>query len=434
MKVLLVNTYSSGGAAVACIRLHEGLLRIGVESNLLFMNYSAGGRVMEKVNVFEPQLDRKGFLKRALKKFFRLTGIDRSEYELIIKKQIRKQVPGTIEWFSFPDSGIDISNHPLFQEADIINIHWVADFIDLSFFKNNKKPVVWTLHDMNAFTGGCHYSGGCTKYLSGCAVCPQLSDCDDDTFSGRNFRIKRNSLKSVNNFHIVSPSGWLADLSAASPLLGKYPHYHIPNGTDETVFKPEEQKSARQKLNLPVVGKIILFIANDLHTKRKGYELLKAAFEKLESDYIILCSVGRSGSETINNATVIELGEIRTEKEMSLVYSAADLFVIPSLEENLPNTVIEALLCGLPVAGFPVGGIPEMITDGVNGLLTNKADVDDLVVIIQSFLAGKYIFDRTEIRNNAIQKFGISIQVKAYKSLYEKILIEQSSQKRRHIK
>jgi glycosyltransferase involved in cell wall biosynthesis len=229
-------------------------------------------------------------------------------------------------------------------------------------------------------------------------------------------------MKFVNRLHIIAPSKWLKDLSQTSPLLKKFLHYHIPNGIDHDIFQPEEQTSARQKLNLPVGRKIFLFIADDLKTKRKGYNLLKTAFEKLASDDVVLCSVGRSGTGTIDNPNVIELGVVQTEKEMNLVYSAADLFIIPSLEDNLPNTVIEALLCGIPVAGFPIGGITDMITDGVNGYLASKVGIDELVLILRKYLNGKHIFNKEKIRNNAILKYGIAVQVNAYKKLYVKVL------------
>ena len=122
MKVLLINTYSSGGAATACIRLHKGLLRSGIDSNLLFMSFSSN-RVIENIQVFKLPLKRYSFLNRVLKKLIRVVGLGRNEHDRKIKEQIKKQVPNIIEWFSFPDSKIDISAHPLFQEADIVNIH-----------------------------------------------------------------------------------------------------------------------------------------------------------------------------------------------------------------------------------------------------------------------------------------------------------------------
>jgi len=421
MNILLINTFSKGGAAVACIRLHEGLLNDGVDSHLLFMNFSSN-RVIENIQIFKPPTMRNSFLKRVLRKLYCMAGISRTGHDLKIKKQIKNQIPHIIEWFSFPDTGIDITLHPLYKDADIINIHWIADFVDFSFLKNNTKPIVWTLHDMNAFTGGCHYSEDCDKYLSGCSICPQLSSCSDNTFAGRNFKIKTDSMNNINKLHIVSPSKWLKDLSHTSLLLKRFPHYNIPNGIDPAVFQPKEQTSAREKLNLPVSKKIILFIADNLSTKRKGYRLLKSAFEKISSDDVVLCSVGKSGEENINNHNLFELGLIKTEEEMCLVYSAADLFVIPSLEDNLPNTVIEALLCGLPVVGFPIGGITDMIIDGVNGYLATNITVDKLVIILKKYFSGQSVFNRGKIRNNAILKYGIDVQVKAYKALYEKAL------------
>jgi len=421
MKVLLVNTYSIGGAAAACIRLHQGLLKYGIDSKLLLLNFS-GNRAIENFQVYTQTPAKRNLLTRAIKKILRITRIDKSIYDNKIKEQIRGLIPNTIEWFSFPDSGIDISQHPFFEEADIVNVHWIADFVDFSYLTNQTKPIIWSLHDMNAFTGGCHYSGECDKFLSGCSVCPQLSDCDNNKFSARNFRIKKRTYKRINNFYIVALSKWLMDLSKGSPLLRKFPHYHIPNGIDADVFQMREKDKARQFLGLPSEQKIFLFIATDLTTKRKGYSLLKSAFERLGAEDVILCTVGKPGIHAIDKFNVFELGEISTEEEMSVVYSAADLLVMPSLEDNLPNTVIEALLCGLPVAGFSIGGLPDMITNDVNGYLADIATEEQLLNILNKYLKREHVFDREEIRNKAIERFGLSVQVRRYRELYESIL------------
>jgi glycosyltransferase involved in cell wall biosynthesis len=420
MKVLLVNTYDHGGAAKACIRLHKGLLLNGIQSSLLFLSRSSSEEIANSY-IFSIHPNNT-LLNRARRKIKQITG---PGYPERMKNKIRSFIPDKIEYFSFPDSGIDITTHPAYRDADIVNLHWVSDFIDYSFFKKNTKPVVWTIHDMNPFTGGCHYAGDCNKYLNDCAKCQQLSVCEDDKYSHYIFKQKQKYLSRISNLAVVSPSQWLKNVSQHSYLFGKFPHYCIPNGKDSLVFISHDKMDARRELGLPIDKKIILFVSHSLYTKRKGYPILKAAIEMLKQDDIILCSVGSNEKILNDNIQIKELGHIQEERTMSLIYSAVDLFVIPSIQDNLPNTVVESLLCGTPVVGFCVGGITDMIENGKNGYIVESIDSSSFAAGILFALKNISHFNRKQIRESAVLKYDFNVQANSYISLYCKNLLQE---------
>lgn len=421
MKIVLINTFSGGGAAKACIRLHLGLLKNGVDSKLLLLHKKAdeeipAAEVFSKKRMAAQPLS---FGERAMRKLFPQKNADAQR----IKEEIKQQIPETIEWFSFPDSGYDLANHPFVIEADLINLHWVSDFLDYAFFQQVKKPIAWTMHDMNPFTGGCHYSGSCELYTEDCAVCPQLEQTSDPEYSHTIFRYKKKQLAGAQQLQIIALSQWLQDCSQRSTLFGDLPHHRIPNGLDSTIFHPADKWSARAALGLPVNKKIILFVAyGTLHTKRKGYAYLLEAFSKLNREDVVLCAVGGMEKTVVPNATVIDFGFVSDEEQLRQLYSAADCFVIPSLQDNLPNTVVEALLCGTPVAGFNAGGIPDMVKPGLNGMLASELSADALRDAINALLDTHGTFSTDAIRRDAVARFDQQVQANAYLSLFKKMI------------
>lgn len=420
MRILLVNTYDGGGAAKACITLHKGLLKKGIQSSVLFLNKNSAEKI-EHSYIFSFH-KKKSLFNRSYNKIKQMIG---SRYHENMQNQIRSFIPEKIEWFSFPHTSIDITKHEAYQNADLINLHWVANFVDYSFFRKNKKPVVWTIHDMNPFTGGCHYADDCNKYLNGCVRCPQLSVCENDRYSDYVFKQKQKYFSHVSNLSIVSPSEWLKNVSASSVLLSSFPHNCIPNGRDSSVYISHQKNIARREVGLPLDKKIILFVSDSLSTRRKGYSILKAAIEMLRQEDILLCSIGSVEKTTNNTHTQIkEFGHIKDERMMSLIYSAVDLFVVPSIEDNLPNTVLESLLCGVPVAGFRVGGISDIIENGQNGYLTESINAASLVECIKKVFSNMNLFDGKKIRDDAIKKYDFNVQADNYTSLFKKILLK----------
>jgi glycosyltransferase involved in cell wall biosynthesis len=422
MKILHVSTYAKGGAAAAAIRLHHGLLDAGVDSKMLIRH--PVGEMPHKGIVFQAPVPSAS--KRIGNKITRVLNEFKpkatpAEYDFIVSRNPR------LELFSFPESNDDITVTSAYQEADMINLHWVAGFLNYKeFFKKNSKPVVWTLHDMNPFSGGEHY---CEPYTGlnnkGEPVERELTATEKDWHTKVEQK-KLNALRSVGNIHIVAPSRWLMEESHSSKVLGRFPHLCIPYGLPTDTFKPRNKQFCREILNLPNDKLILLFVADSLGSFRKGYDLLKDALVSFANKDVLLCAVG--GNTGINTqASIVELGRINDERMMSIVYSAADAFIIPSLMDNLPNTVLEALACGVPVIGYKVGGIPDMVEDGVNGYLSDKVNVAALANLIDKFLQTHASFNRQRISDVARTKFSLQVQAGAYIHLYKSIMDRTNS-------
>jgi glycosyltransferase involved in cell wall biosynthesis len=422
MNVLHISTYSHGGAAMACIRLHEGLLNKGVNSKVLFLYKSTNKFIPQSYSFKIAPPPQPTLLSRILNKLRKLKKIQSDHFA--IKKEIKKMIPEKIEWFSFADSGYDITTDYNYQEADIIHLHWVSDFLDYNFFLKNKKPIIWTLHDMNPFTGGCHYSGNCYNFQDSCECCPQLESSSCPTYSHSIFDKKFELLSNAADIHIVALSKWMLNISLSSKLFKKFPHYLIPNGLSKEIYKPRDKKYSRELLGLPLDKKIILFVSfYSLNIKRKGYQYLIDALNSSNfTENVILCTVGGNSDLTIDNIPVIQLGNVNDERLMSAIYSACDLFIIPSIEDNLPNTILESLMCGTPVLGFPAGGIKEIIKNGENGILCEKISIDSLIGMLLKFIKGEYAFSREKIRMNSVLNYDIDIQANSFSELYNQIL------------
>lgn len=426
MKILLINAFDKGGAANSCKRLHLGLLSKKINSKVLlkskqnnWLNSFNFVQFTESISKIE-RLEKK--IKRILKKY--------KVYSLVKRKDEAQEFlnfrPAGLEMFSFPDSGIDLTHSDLYKEADIINLHWVANFLDYqSFFKKNIKPIVWTLHDMNPFSGGEHYW---EEYIgideSGFPIRREYSK-EELRVARKIIALKKQVMSKVYNLTIVAPSEWLAEEARKSEVFKGKTILCIPNGLDPKIYSTRDKNYARELLGIPRDKKVILFVADSISNNRKGFAFLMEAFKQLEQENISLCTVGNS--EGFGTNMVLELGAINDENLMSYVFSAADVFVIPSLMDNLPNTVLESLMCGTPVIGFPVGGIPDMIQDGINGFLTNEISVVSLYETLNKFLTSTEKFDRNKIRKEAIEKYDQKVQAKKYIDLFQKILIDTTS-------
>ena len=422
MHSLLINTYDRGGAAKACLRLHQGLLSQNINSKVLLKS-----RLND--NIPETYLFHGPDAKTSLQsKIYRkgahlleeLLGFDKVQKELISYQNSRKS---GFEAFTLPFSNLDITKNEFYKKADVVNLHWVADFIDYkSFFKKNTKPVVWTLHDMNPFSGGEHFEE--IYYgmdINGNPIKRILSKHETVTFN-KVLSLKKEAVQYALHPVIVAPSKWMAEQAKKSIIFNGYEIKVIPYGLNSNVFQPRDKMFTREILNLPKDKTIILFIADSTENKRKGYEFLLKAFKEIDSDELILLSIGKKNYEQKIVANLIELGEVHDELFLSVIYSAADVFVIPSLMDNLPNTVLESIMCGTPVIGFPVGGIPEMVEDGINGYLTEEVSVSSLVKAINRFLMDSGVFNNVTIRNNAVVKYDLSLQSKAYENLFYQLI------------
>ncbi|MDP4114572.1 MAG: glycosyltransferase [Bacteroidota bacterium] len=346
------------------------------------------------------------------------------------------QRPVGTELFTDTTSVASFSLVKEIQEADIINFHWVSgmlDFPNLPAALKGKK-IIWTLHDMNPFTGGCHYTGDCKKFEEVCNSCIQLGSEEYNDLSHKNFLTKNNAFSQIQ-ISIVTPSKWLGIQAAKSNLFKNFKVTTIPYGLPLQTFKNHSKLGLRKEFNIPSTHKIILFGADYVTNKRKGFGLLIEALDELYQNGIkdILLGVfGVLGENTIDESKfpVIKFGPISSEDTLSQIYSMADVFVVPSLEDNLPNTVLESLACGTPVVGFNIGGIPDMVKHKETGYLAEKGDVKDLANGIKWVLnSKKYNKISKACRKVAEEKYDLSIQANSYIDLYKSLLLENNNSK-----
>jgi glycosyltransferase involved in cell wall biosynthesis len=276
-------------------------------------------------------------------------------------------------------------------DADVINLHWVNyGFLSPEGIGKLRAPVVWTLHDMWPLTGGCHYAGDCTRYQSGCGTCPVLGSTSADDVSHALW-LRKNAAWADKPFSIVTPSHWLADCARSEgSLFANRPVSVIANPIDIGAYVPGDRLAARRHFGLPEDAPVIAFGGTHaVQNPVKGFALLQEALRKLGRTDIHLAVFG--SGEDVRSTIALDmpvhlLGSLKGDAELAAIYRAADVFTLPSLQDNLPNTVAEALSCGTPVTAFRIGGVPDMVQDGINGVLAQPFDTADLARALASCL------------------------------------------------
>lgn len=373
MKVLLINTSErTGGAAVACGRLAKALRGAGIEVKTLVRD-----KQTNDPDVVAVSTSRLGHLRNKLRFYwermviFASNGFDRSQLFKV----------------SIANTGTDISRHPLVQEADIIHLHWVnqgfLSLADIEKLTHLGKPIIWTLHDMWPITGICHYAFDCDKYTTECEGCPYLRSHTKD-LSTKTFNRKKNYFEK-ENITFVGCSEWIATVARKSFFNRWMKVVSIPNPIDSAIFNKTDKKDSRVALNLPLDKKLLLFGAVNINDKRKGIDYFLEALSEIKNDNIELIIFGQISDEArkMFPIKIHSLGYISDVEKIRQAYNAADTFVIPSLEDNLPNTIMEAMACGTPCVGFNIGGIPEMIDHKVNGYVATYKDAKELAAGIE---------------------------------------------------
>ncbi|MEG3438749.1 glycosyltransferase family 4 protein [Pannus brasiliensis CCIBt3594] len=418
MKIcLLSKSDGRGGGFSAAYRLHQGLLRSGADSIMLVHDGTRGDR-----SVFFPKS----------KWDLGLTKLASTLDELPLSLYKQRQ-PGIFSLQWFPDR----LTHRLARIApDILNLHWInTAFLRIETLAKFNRPIVWTLHDMWPFTGGCHYNGECDRYTGSCGACPMLGSHRDLDISRWVWHRKAKAWKNLN-MTLVSPSRWLADRARASSLFQDFRIEVIPNGLDIQQYKPIDRKVARNLLGLPLDKPIVLFGAiSATGDSRKGFHLLLPALQKLahrttgenRPELVVFGSSSPADPPDFGLKTHY-LGKFQDDLSLVLLYSAADVFVAPSLQDNLPNTIVESLACGTPCVAFNIGGMPDLIDPGENGYLAKPFDIEDLAEGILWVLEEPERYER--LRGNAREKvereFSLELQAKNYRSLYEELCISSS--------
>lgn len=409
MKVLLLNTSDiDGGAARAAHRLHQGLLGLGVDSRMLVQSKTG-----DDPNVLEPS----GTTAKALSRL--RPRID--SLPLRTFTPVDKYRPFSTSWL--PER---LAARVKSLAPDIVHLHWVnGGFARIETLANLPRPMVWTLHDMWAFTGGCHYDAGCGRYREHCGKCPQLGSGRDRDASRRTLRRKRASWKG-NPFTLVTPSRWLAGCARTSPLFADARIEVIPNGLDLDRYRPHGKDVARDILGLPRDRNLIAFGAMSMADARKGFRHLQAALLEMARHWtggpteVVVFGAGRPASPPELGFPIRYTGRLHDDASLSLLYSAVDAFVCSSEEDNLPNTVAEALACGTPCAAFRVGGLPDLIDDGVNGRLTAPFDAAGMAEAIASLLGepSRRAAFSAAARKKAEAEYGLEKCARAYARLY----------------
>lgn len=408
MKVLHLVMSEGSGAGRAALRLHDGLLQNYVDSSVLTLS-----RGSDKANIFNPS---------------KMTSLYKLAQAKLSEAILQKCVEGT---FSINATPSLILKYVKECSPNIVNLHWVGwDFIRIEDLRALKIPIVWTLQDMWPMTGGCHYSARCDRYTQSCGACPQIRGDRNRDLSQWVWKRKANAWQDID-LTIVAPGTWIANCAKASSLFQHRRVEVVPFCLDTERYKPAEVAIARDLLNLPQDKQLILFGAfSATSDERKGFQLLVPALQRLSreglTDQVELAVFGSSRPKEPPDFgfKVHYLGRLYDDVSLALLYSAADVMVVPSLQESFGQTASEALACGTPVVAFNATGLKDIVDHQQNGYLAKPYDFKDLAQGIAWVLTDR---DRHQnLRNSARQKaeqaFPLELQARRYSSLYQELL------------
>jgi glycosyltransferase involved in cell wall biosynthesis len=415
MRVLLINTSErTGGAAIAASRLTEALKNNGIKAKLLVRD-----KQTEQISVV--QLERSWL------------NIWNFVWERAVIWMANRFKKDNLFAVDIANTGTDITSLPEFEQANVIHLHWINQgMLSLKSIRKilqSGKPVVWTMHDMWPLTGICHYARECTKYQTECHECPFLYRSGSKDLSCRVFRRKK-KLYQTAPVTFVACSRWLEGLALKSALLIGQTVTSIPNPINTNLFRPGNRASARKKLNLPADAPLILFGSVKIRDERKGVayfieacNLLAAKHPELTDAWGVVAFGHKSAYlEHRIPFRVYALDYVSNERDMATVYNAVNLYTTPSLEDNLPNTIMEAMACGVPCVGFNTGGIPEMIDHLHNGYVARYKSTEDFANGIQWILLEA---DYSLLSEQAIRKvranYSEYIIAKKYIDIYNKV-------------
>lgn len=412
MRPLNLNTYDiSGGAARAAFRLHKGLQKLDVDSRMLVQfkdgdDYKVicpSSKWAKGFSLFRPVLDGLPI------KFYR-----NREHVIFSPAILPHRLSARVA-----------------SSYDLVHLHWInGGFLHIKSLRKFNKPIVWTLHDMWPFTGGCHYDNGCGKYKEACGACPQLGSKRVYDLSRWIWKRKRRAWENIN-ITVVAPSQWLGECAMASSLFRKNRIKVIPNGLCTDCYKPVDKELARERWSLSLGKRLILFGAMDPSGDgRKGFQFLQSSLKELvknglgETVELIIFGASMPSNPPDFGLKAHYVGKLYDDVSLALLYAAADVFVLPSVQDNLPNTIMESLACGTPVVAFNIGGISDMVEHRVNGYLAKKMNIDDLANGIRWVLedAERSIRLSKGAREKAVKEYSSEAQARRYRDLYEEIL------------
>lgn len=407
VRILHIATDCIGGAGSAMLRIHQSLLDLGVESRVL-VRYSSqtDSKTIYTINPaprcgfwYATKLGR--FIRRVLHKLNYYV----SQHDFVLEK--RKIVDQEI-CFTLPISEYKIHTHPLIEWADVIHLHWIQDFLDFpSFFENVKKPIIWTMHDMNPMFGGFHHIRLRDKYME------QFGELERACYS-----IKKDALLRNRNVSIVALSTEMHSMLAVHELFTGRTIHDIANSVDTTIFTLGNKQVLRKKYSIPTNSYILLFANGRLNDPEKGLEELVRALEILNKKELILLCVG-NGERPKSNINMIQLPRVSTQEEMAQMYQMADMLVMPSRQEAFALTPLEAMSCGRPVVITPVSGANDLMRTFTGEIAMNFTP-EAIAEAIKN--ATKKEYDEKQIRSYIVDNYNLNIIGQKYIDVYNQLI------------
>ncbi|SHJ99380.1 Glycosyltransferase involved in cell wall bisynthesis [Reichenbachiella agariperforans] len=408
MRVLHINESDTvGGAARAAYRLHRSLIERDIDS--LFWANSKSSDDHTVVS------DSRDIIK------FSKVFTNRLNTYAISRYSKRSQTTFSAPIVSFNNVRKIVEDN----DIDIIHLHWVPGMFEIRKLAALNKPVVWSLHDMWPFTGGCHYTEECEKYKRNCGSCKVLGSTKNIDLSSRSQAKKAKDYVDIKKLVIVGLSKWIAQCAIDSSLFKGRKIVNLPNPIDSNIYKPLDKQYSRSVLGIPENKKLVVFGAmNSTGDKRKGFDQLVLGLNQLSSSDLLLGVFGSSEPERpdILWDNIQYFGQINDDVTMAILLSAADVVIVPSLQENLSNVIVESMACGTPVVSFDIGGNKDIIDHKENGYLAVPFDPMDLATGISWVLAN----DSSSIKEKCLEKtnsvFDGSVVVQKYIDLYSSIV------------
>ena len=412
MRVLIINTSERiGGAAIAANRLMQALKKNGVKARMLVRDKQTDQLTVVSI----------GYGWTQPIKFL---------WERVSIFAANKFSKRNLFLVDIANAGTDITKNIEFERADVIHLHWVnqgyLSIKNLNKILHSGKRVVITMHDQWYFTGICHYSGDCDKYTSHCHHCTLMNGTVLGDFASQLFD-KKQHIYEDSKVTFVGCSQWMANLARTSALTQGHKVVSIPNAINTEQFRPLDKTAARKELSLPLKGKLLLFGCQRITDERKGFRYLVDALQIIKRDNPEIAQnteivvVGGKADSISSHLpfSIIPVSYVSDPQKMIALYNAVDLYVTPSLQDNLPNTIMEALACGTPCVGFDVGGIPEMIDHKKNGYVARYKDSADFAEGIKWVLTSDHDTLSTKAREKVMNNYTEDIVAKKYIEVYE---------------
>ena len=412
MRVLIINTSERiGGAAIAANRLMDALKKNGIKASMLVRDKQTDRLTVHSVS---------GGWRQPLNFLWERLCI------FIANGFSRRHLFQT----DIANTGTDVTQLTEFQRADVIHLHWVNQgFLSLSVINkivHSGKKVVVTMHDQWYFTGVCHYSGECEKYTRMCHDCELMQGRFFGDMAKKVF-LQKQRIYGDAKLTFVGCSRWMADMARQSQLAKEQSVVSIPNAIPTDIFRPMDKQQARETMQLPTDRRLLLFGCQRITDERKGFRFLVEALQRVKQTHPQLAKeveivVVGGEAESVRSQVPFEIMPISyvsdTEKMVAL-YNAVDIYLTPSLQDNLPNTIMEAMACGVPCVGFNVGGISEMIDHKVNGYVAEHRNAQDFADGIVWTLMGDHGTLSRNARQKVLAEYSEDIVARQYIKVYD---------------